>query len=115
MADILQFIPVGHMNAVNREYLSMVTGFSDRKVRELIEKACTREHPILNLQDGKGYFQPAENEMHLVKLYRAQENRRTLTIRNRVTELDKYIKAANDELSQNQMSLSELPEWQGGD
>ncbi len=118
MVDILQYIPVGHKNAVSREYLSSVTGYSDRKVRELIEKACTREHPILNMQDGKGYFRPAENEMHLVRLYRAQENRRTLKIRNKVTELDKYIKVtdeANSELTRNQMNLSDLPGWQGGD
>lgn len=115
MVDILQYIPIGHANAVNREYLCSATGLSDRKVRELIEKACTREHPILNMQDGRGYFQPAESEMHLVRLYRTQENRRTLTIRNRVSEIDKYLKAADDELSKNQIHLSELPDWQGGD
>ena len=115
MFDILQYIPVGHRNAVTREYLSAVTGLSDRKVRDLIEKACTREHPILNMQDGKGYFQPAKNEIHLARIYRAQENRRTLRIRNKVTEIDKYIKSASDELARSQICLSDLPEWQGGD
>lgn len=113
MVDILNFIPEGHANAVNREYLSSVTGLSDRKIRQLIEESCTREHPILNMQDGKGYFRPLPNEMHLVRLYRAQENRRTLTIRKKVSEIDKYIKAASNDVERNQISLSELPEWNG--
>ncbi len=113
MVNILDFIPEGHSKAVNRDYLSSVTGLSDRKVRQLIEEACTREHPILNMQDGKGYFRPLPSEMHLVRLYRAQENRRTLTIRKKVSEIDKYIKMTSNEVERNQISLSELPGWDG--
>lgn len=113
MVDILKLIPEGHANAVDREYLSSITGLCDRKVRQLIEEACTKEHPILNMQDGKGYFRPLPSEMHLVRLYRAQENHRTLTIRKKVSELDKYIKAVNNEVERNQISLSELPGWNG--
>ena len=111
--NIIDYIPVGHENAVSREYLVSITGYSDRKVRDMIEKACTREHPILNMQDGKGYFRPAENEMHLVRLYRAQENHRTLRIRKKVSEIDKYIKASGDELSKSQISLCEMSGWGG--
>lgn len=53
----------------------------------MIEKECTSEHPILNMQDGKGYFQPAADEMHLVKLYLAQENHRTVRIRKNCLRL----------------------------
>lgn len=113
MINILDYIPTGHKNAVSRQYLSTVTGLSDRKVRDMIEKACTHEHPILNMQDGRGYFRPAENEMHLVRLYRAQENRRTLKIRNKVSEIDKYLKGMNNELVKNQMSLADMPGWGG--
>lgn len=113
MVNILDLIPFGHANAVSREYLSSVTNLSDRKIRQLIEEACTRNHPILNMQDGKGYFRPLQSEMHLVRLYRAQENRRTLTIRKKVSEIDKYIKAAGNEVEKNQISLSELPGWNG--
>lgn len=42
MVDILELIPEGHANAVDREYLSSITGLCDRKVRQLIEEACTR-------------------------------------------------------------------------
>lgn len=75
---IIDYIPVGHKNAVTRKQLVILTGLSDRKIRNMIQEECNREHPILNMQDGKGYFQPAYDEMHLVRLYRAQENHRTL-------------------------------------
>lgn len=103
--NILDYIPTGHKNAITRHELCIKTGYSDRKVRDLIEEACTREHPILNLQDGRGYFLPDKNEMPLVRLYRNQENRRTASIRKRVSELDKYIKMESDELARNQISL----------
>lgn len=106
--NILEFIPVGHKNAITREELCIKTGLSDRKVRELIEEACTRQHPILNMQDGRGYFRPAENEISLVRLYRNQENRRTASTRKKVTELDKYIKEESDELKKNQISLFDM-------
>lgn len=106
--NILDYIPVGHKNAVTREQLAIRTGLSDRKIRELIEAACTSEHPVINLQDGLGYFQPAENEMSLVRMYRNQENSRTTSTRKKVSELNKYIKGESDELQKNQMSIFDL-------
>ena len=96
--NVIDYIPVGHKNAVTRQYLITMTGFSDRTVREMIEKECTSEHPILNMQDGKGYFQPAADEMHLVKLYLAQENRKKLS------EIKKYARSQN-EVEKNQISI----------
>ncbi|MGN0272399.1 MAG: hypothetical protein ACI4DL_06510 [Lachnospiraceae bacterium] len=105
---ILDYIPIGHRNAVTRNQLMIATGLSDRKIREMIETECTREHPILNLQDGKGYFQPSCDEMYLVRLYRTQENKRTLKIRKKVSELDTYIKNQNNELERNQISIFDV-------
>lgn len=110
---ILDYIPVGHKNAVTRQYLTNVTGLSDRKIRDMIEKECTREHPILNMGDGKGYFQPAAGEMYLVRLYRAKENHRTLHIRKKISEIDKYIKDDENELVKNQISMFDY--MAGGD
>lgn len=106
--QILDFIPVGHENAIPRQDLVMLTGLSDRQVRAMIEKECTREHPILNMQDGKGYFQPAENEQYLVRLYRAKENHRTLQIRRKCSELDKYLKIQNNEVEKKQISMFDI-------
>lgn len=121
MDSILDYIPVGHDNAVSRDYLTSIymskynlkKDTADRKMRKDIKKFSTREHPILNLQDGKGYFQPASNEMHLARICRAQGNHRIRSMRKEVSELDKYIKAASNEVERNQISLSELPGWNG--
>ena len=102
--NVIDYIPVGHKNAVTRQYLITMTGFSDRTVREMIEKECTSEHPILNMQDGKGYFQPAADEMHPVKLYLAQENHRTVRIRKKLSEIKKYARSQN-EVEKNQISI----------
>lgn len=105
---ILDYIPVGHRNAITREQLMIATGLSDRKIRDLIEKECTREHPILNMQDGKGYFQPSVDEMYLVRLYRARENHRTIKTRRKVSELDGYLKKQSNEVEKNQMNIFDI-------
>ena len=76
--DIKNFIPVGSGNAVTRKMLSVLTGLDDRTVRDLIHKA-RRDIPILNMQDGKGYFIPDMNEeedRHKLKQYVSQEEHR---------------------------------------
>lgn len=106
--NILDYIQVGHRNAVTRNQLMITTGLSDRKIRDMIEKECTREHPILNMQDGKGYFQPSADEMYLVRLYRSQENHRTIKIRKKVSELDRYMKSQCNEVDKNQISMFDV-------
>ena len=59
--DITQFIPVGHQNAVTRQMLCMLTGMSDRQVRDMIADA-RRDTPILNVQNGFGYYIPDIND-----------------------------------------------------
>lgn len=121
MVDILDYIPIGYENAVSRDYLTGIymnrynlkKKTADRKMRKDIKKFSTREHPILNLQDGKGYFQPAPNEIHLARICSTQGKRRIRALRREVSELDKYIKAATNEVERNQISLSELPGWNG--
>lgn len=58
--DILNYIPVGHKNAITRHALRVAAGMSDRKIRELIEESNIKNPttPIINVQDGKGYFIP---------------------------------------------------------
>ena len=60
--NILDYIPVGHKNAISREVLAAVTQLSDRKLRDLISEINQNDDDsqiIVNLQDGKGYFRPA--------------------------------------------------------
>ena len=77
--SIVNYIPKGRKNAITREELCEKTGFSDRKVRELIFQA-RREHVILNLQDGNGYFLPDEEDRELVKKFLEQETSRLKSI-----------------------------------
>lgn len=75
MINIIDFIPLGHENAVKYDWLCKATGLSRRKVRLLISKA-RKEHIVLNMQDGKGFFRPKENEDDLITKFYRQENHR---------------------------------------
>lgn len=57
--NITNYIPKGKENAITRKDLCKITGLSDRNVRERISQA-RRETVIINLQNGKGYYQPTE-------------------------------------------------------
>ena len=80
--NILDYIGTGRENARTRAELCMSTGIHDRAVRELISKA-RRNIPILNMQDGRGYFIPDMNRMEermLLKHYVQQEESRLKSI-----------------------------------
>ena len=75
---IMEKIPVGHQNAVTREALHISTGMSDRRIRKAIHEA-RRKTPILNLQDGSGYYVPdmedETDKAELRKYVRQEESR----------------------------------------
>ena len=77
---IVDYIPFGKENAISRQQLERVTGLSDRDVREAISLA-RRNTVILNLSNGKVYFQPIQGEEDdLVVKYFKQEDSRLKTI-----------------------------------
>lgn len=65
--EILDFIPQGSKNAISRKRLCELTGLEDRAMRDQIHIA-RRKIPILNLQDGNGYFIPDMNDKKDVEL-----------------------------------------------
>lgn len=75
---LLSLIPTGKGNAINRKRLVELMGIDDRAVRLLIKRA-RRYTPILNLQNGNGYFIPAADERHLVDKWIRQETARAKT------------------------------------
>lgn len=80
--DILDYIPTGHVNAVTRADLRDRTGLCDRVMRAAIHNA-RRKIPILNMQDGSGYFIPDMNiecDRLLLKRYVQQEESRLKNI-----------------------------------
>lgn len=112
--DILDYIPIGHENAVSRRWLQTTTHMSDRMVRRLIAEVnkndCDAEL-IINLQDGRGYFQLAENEKNLVRNWIAIESSRTAENRLNVDAAKRYLnrgkKPRTNELEKNQMTLDD--------
>lgn len=82
MKSIIDYIPVGNQNPITRKELCILTGLSDRQVREHISQA-RRNTPIINLQDGDGYFIPnKENraDMELLRDFVRQEEARLKSI-----------------------------------
>ena len=53
--DIAKTIPA-YPNTITRGGLCAATGLPDRQVRRLIHDARMQDHPIINLQDGRGYY-----------------------------------------------------------
>ena len=80
--DILDYIPTGQDHAVTRSELCRRTGLNDRVMRVAIHKA-RRQIPILNMQDGKGYFIPdmnVEEDRRALKRHVQQEESRLKNI-----------------------------------
>ncbi len=70
--NILDCIPIGHKNAIDRDVLNDLMHMGERQVRRLIKEVNDSEDDsllIINLQDGKGYFRPAPDENNLVKIW----------------------------------------------
>lgn len=88
--NIEDYIPYGEKNAVSREYLCSITGFGDRMVRKMIEKA-RQDIPILNLQGGNGYFLPLPEEKHLIEKWIRQEAARARTIHKNMNGARKAV------------------------
>lgn len=75
--DILEYIPYGKEKAITGRELAGMLNMSLRDVRRAIADA-RKETPIINLQDGNGYYRTDEKE----ELYRyiLQENARAMQI-----------------------------------
>lgn len=90
MMNIADYIPVGYYNRITREQLMLRTGYSDRKIRDMIADS---EELIINVD--KGYFIPDERCMYdreLVNLYFNREKKRALTV---LKKIKKYKKMTN--------------------
>ena len=84
MLNVTSFIPIESENAITRENLLNKCIFAgladnDRQMRKLIEDA-RKETVILNMQDGRGYFQPGKNDRDKLKHYVEQEHDRSISI-----------------------------------
>lgn len=56
MKSVLDYIGIGKENATKRSHLQLVTGLPDRALRLAIAYEVDKGIPIVNLQDGRGYY-----------------------------------------------------------
>lgn len=105
--NILDYIPLGHSNAVSRKWLISVTKLSDRTIRKLIEEANNPEDVIVNI--GNGYFRYAdETDLKYIEEYYKTENSRGWSNIHKSSIIKKFIdgkKRVPSELEKNQMSI----------
>ena len=87
---IAAVIPFGKRNAMSRSLLAERLGLGDRQMRRAIEVARTEGIIILNDQDGRGYYQSADEE-DLGRQYR-QDTDRALSILARRKQLRLILK-----------------------
>ena len=109
---ILDFVPVGHKNAISRQSLAILTKMSDRQMRDAIAEVNKNDQAnelIINLQDGHGYFRPAPDEDQLVEIWlRIFDSRGAESYANRDggrRYLNRNKVKPVNELEKNQMSL----------
>ena len=76
---IEELIPFGKRNAVSNKELQVITGFNERTVRQAVSDARKRGVVILNMQDGKGYYQPTGDDRTEVEMYFHQEYSRAMS------------------------------------
>lgn len=78
--NITDYIPKGQNNAVSVDSLCTALNIGRRTVRRLVSSAQENGAVILNMQDGRGYFIPADDESQLVDDYIKQESARARSI-----------------------------------
>lgn len=77
--EVLQAIPVGSWHPVKRSELAYAMNLTDREMRGILHEA-KKKMPIINLQDGKGYFIPDMNlteDRKLLAIWTKQELNRS--------------------------------------
>lgn len=66
--EVYNLLGKGHKNAVPLKTLMAFTGTSGSNIRLMIEKMVESGIPIVNLEDGKGYFIPeTPEEVHIAR------------------------------------------------
>ena len=91
--NVLELVPKGYGNAVGRKELVRALGVSDRDARERLKAEADKAHiPVVNLQDGNGYFVPDREDIEILRRYIAQELSRARKILKRARHAEKYLK-----------------------
>lgn len=89
---LVDILPHGSGNAISREELCFLLKLDDRTVRDLIKQA-RRHVPILNMQNGKGYFIPDIKDKPLVDRWLRQETKRAKSSLYSLRGAKEFLKA----------------------
>lgn len=89
---VVGLIPKGKENAIPRAYLAARAGMTDRHVRKHIAEAIEAGEPIMNDQDGAGYY-IADDLDEIERRYR-QERSRALAILKKLKAMRRTLKEA---------------------
>lgn len=76
---VFDLIPVGRERAIARGTLVILSGIPDRELRDIIAR-LRREEPILNMQNGLGYYRPSAEDREEVERFIKQESSRAKAI-----------------------------------
>jgi hypothetical protein len=88
---ILQCVPVGSKNGITKDELCQMLNMDERDIRRLIHKT-RRYMPILNMQNGKGYFIPDAEDKPIVEKWLDQESKRARSTFWSLMGAKKYLK-----------------------
>ena len=90
--DVVDYIPFGKTNAIQRSTLVAVMGLPDRQVRKLIAKARDEGAIIINDQDGQGYYQ--SDDINDIEHHFYIDYSRAMKIMKRLKTSRRILKAA---------------------
>ena len=96
--NILSLIPQGKKNAISRTELRYRAQLNDRVMRELIEQERRKGAIILNLQDGRGYYRPAPDDLDDIMRQYRQNDRRAKSILVQQKYLRRTLKEAGKQV-----------------
>lgn len=82
--EVIDYIKVGHRNAISRKDLRLLTGLGDRKIRSDIQH-LRATLPIIN--SGAGYYIPNSED----PIDKAEARRYLLTERAKAKEINKGL------------------------
>lgn len=88
MDKIIDAIPVGHENAITISEIESLTGAENRIIRKAIANS---KELVINLQDGKGYFKPDDDESHLVEVWKSITGHRIQELQARVRQANQWM------------------------
>ena len=113
MDDFIALFSGGWNNPMSLDSLSALSGMNKRRVRKMIEDInASGKTMICNLQDGRGYFIPLENELHYARLFQEQEAKRFNSMKNKLHGMNVFLGERNpkkvSDLEKMQMSIFDI-------